>query len=671
MKPMLLPSLDGDDDILMESHYQQMKARQQRCNRLTMFGLAFSLMFGAIIVFINLAQHNSRGHSSSTLMDGIGGDTDAHGCPTSAGYTWCDSTSSCIRSWETECTTAAEKLTLETDLTVSPEMMGWVPMARAEEDDIIDLTFGIALTDAVYKGLEEDLFAVSDPDSVRYGKFMNKEEIRARVKSLESSESGSKTDVVVDYLISQGVPSEAISIKGTSDWYVVARVSVKMAESLLGTEYFEWSRPSALTPSVNRTVVRCRSYSVPQTLSEIVTFVQPTHKFPGMTQRSVKKTDADMMDSSTKMTPDKVRLAYGVNDSWALIANYSIHYQAVTEFDEEYMSMTDLNAYYNKLFPQLVGTEPKVLGPNTADDPGGEANLDIQYMTAVSGGVPTEFWSFGGRSPDTKAVNEPFLAFMTYLNDRGHVPSVVSTSYGEDEGSTSFDYARKVQAEFMVAGIRGVSLLFASGDSGVASTWGACDHFYSKWPAGSPYVTAVGATQSESPNPEKVASFSSSGFSNRWAMPYYQKAAVKTYLESARDILQPYIEHGYLPHDLFTTAGRAFPDISAAGVGYEICEDGDFYTVDGTSCAAPTIGGIIGLLNDNRMSSGKPVLGFLNPLLYKYAAANQKKDIVKDITEGNNHACKTTGLHATSGWDAAAGWGTPRYEKLKELVLNL
>merc|ERR1719253_1555727 len=137
-------------------------------------------------------------------------------------------------------------------------------------------------------------------------------------------------------------------------------------------------------------------------------------------------------------------------------------------------------------------------------------------------------------------------------------------------------------------------------------------------------------------------------------MPYYQKAAVKTYLESARDILQPYIEHGYLPHDLFTTAGRVFPDISAAGVGYEICEDGDFYTVDGTSCAAPTIGGIIGLLNDNRMSSGKPVLGFLNPLLYKYAAANQKKDIVKDITEGNNHACKTTGLHATSGWDAAA-----------------
>ena len=33
----------------------------------------------------------------------VGGDTDVHGCLTSAGYTWCESLGECIRPWETEC----------------------------------------------------------------------------------------------------------------------------------------------------------------------------------------------------------------------------------------------------------------------------------------------------------------------------------------------------------------------------------------------------------------------------------------------------------------------------------------------------------------------------------------------------------------------------------------
>jgi hypothetical protein len=33
----------------------------------------------------------------------IGGDSDAHGCKASAGYTWCESKQKCIRMWEEEC----------------------------------------------------------------------------------------------------------------------------------------------------------------------------------------------------------------------------------------------------------------------------------------------------------------------------------------------------------------------------------------------------------------------------------------------------------------------------------------------------------------------------------------------------------------------------------------
>lgn len=52
------------------------------------------------------------------------------------------------------------------------------------------------------------------------------------------------------------------------------------------------------------------------------------------------------------------------------------------------------------------------------------------------------------------------------------------------------------------------------------------------------------------------------------------------------------------------------------------------------------------MLNDARISAGKPPLGFLNPWLYGkgYAGLN-------DITSGNNPGCGTEGFNATVGWD--------------------
>ena len=50
--------------------------------------------------------------------------------------------------------------------------------------------------------------------------------------------------------------------------------------------------------------------------------------------------------------------------------------------------------------------------------------------------------------------------------------------------------------QFQKAGLRGLSLLVASGDQGV---WGRSGHsgsvFHPDFPAGSPYITAVGGTQ--------------------------------------------------------------------------------------------------------------------------------------------------------------------------------
>lgn len=133
-------------------------------------------------------------------------------------------------------------------------------------------------------------------------------------------------------------------------------------------------------------------------------------------------------------------------------------------------------------------------------------------------------------------------------------------------------------------------------------------------------------------------------------------------------------------------AGKAYPDVSAEGVNFEIVFSEETGLVDGTSCSSPTFTAFVSLLNDARLASGKSALGFLNPLIYALNA--QTVTGFNDITVGNNPGCGTEGFNvssgvqlcgywltdcdqATVGWDPVTGWGTPNFGVLKDLVLAL
>ena len=93
-------------------------------------------------------------------------------------------------------------------------------------------------------------------------------------------------------------------------------------------------------------------------------------------------------------------------------------------------------------------------------------------------------------------------------------------------------------------------------------------------------------------------------------------------------------------------SAQGIPDVAAQARSFLIVYQGETTTVDGTSCAVPTFAAFVSMLNDARMTTGKPPLGFLNPWLYEkgYAGLN-------DITAGNNPGCGTEGFNATVGWD--------------------
>lgn len=58
---------------------------------------------------------------------------------------------------------------------------------------------------------------------------------------------------------------------------------------------------------------------------------------------------------------------------------------------------------------------------------------------------------------------EPFLDWMLLLSNMSSIPWVHTISYGDDEDSLSVAYMQRINVEFMKAGARGLTILFASG----------------------------------------------------------------------------------------------------------------------------------------------------------------------------------------------------------------
>jgi tripeptidyl-peptidase-1 len=298
----------------------------------------------------------------------------------------------------------------------------------------------------------------------------------------------------------------------------------------------------------------------------------------------------------------------------------------------------------------------KVIGPNNENSPTGEGSLDVQYITAIGKNIPTEYWSFPGRQPGN-IENEPFLDWLILLGNTTNPPLVFSVSYGEDENSISLGYANRMNQEFAKAGVRGITILFASGDSGVGSIFTSCTKFAPQYPASSPFVTSVGGTTTCANNVEVGVYFSSGGFSERWSRPIWQNVSVTKYLSNPLSNLVP-------SFSLFNSSGRAMPDISTLAENYKIVIGGKLYIVSGTSCSAPMMGGIVGLINDKRKQSGMPPMGFINPFLYL------NFDLFNDIIAGNNPGCGSNGFSAVPGWDPVTGLGTPKFDRLLNTALR-
>lgn len=513
---------------------------------------------------------------------------------------------------------------------------GWKQIGRLTGNDKLKLIFAMKHDQEAKNELEELFWKVSNPKDPLYARYLTQEEIAAII-----APSQENVDRVIEFLSSfDSVTIESLPL--TRD-YIAAYAPIAVAEQIVGCTFYTFEHHTGFKTA------RClNGYTLPADVAEVVDFVSGVSRFPSIRKAIVNPNP----DVSLTVTPDVIRNRYNIGSTvGGLSPNNS---QAVHQFLGQYYSQTDLEEFFLLFSSVSKGTKPTIIGPDNGA-PGLEASLDIEYIMSVGAKIPTVFWSNVEGNPN----NDPFLNWMYTINNATNPPLVNSVSYGDDEDAVSRAYAENTNVQFQKAGLRGLSILFAAGDSGVGGSGFGCKQFVPDFPADSPYVTAVGGTQLGllQLGTERVWSLGGGGFSNYFSRPAYQAEAVNNYLTNSSVNLPTASK--------WNSTGRGYPDVSSLANDFVIVID---YKptpgIGGTSCAAPTFSAIVALLNDLRLSKGLASLGFLNPFLY------QNPDAFNDITEGSNPGCGTNGFPATTGWDASSGLGSALFDKLSTAALN-
>lgn len=346
-------------------------------------------------------------------------------------------------------------------------------------------------------------------------------------------------------------------------------------------------------------------------------------------------------------------------------------------------SQTDLNDFFASLAPNIPqGTHPTLDSVDGATAPvavanaGAESDLDFQisypiiypqnsilfqtdddayeanytfegflnnFLDAIDGSYCTysAFGETGNSDIDPSYPDPQAGGFKGALQCGVYKPTnVISISYGGQEADLPASYQERQCNEYMKLGMQGVSLVVASGDSGVAGPAGDDNAngclgptgaiFSPDFPATCPYLTTAGATflppGGDVTKDQEVAVTrfpSGGGFSNIYPIPSYQANAVSTYFATA-GTQYPYYTGTNNSNigangGIYNNAGRGYPDVSAIGDNVVIFNAGAPTLIGGTSAAAPVFAAVLNRINEERIAAGKPTVGFVNPTLVSTA----------------------------------------------------
>jgi uncharacterized protein (TIGR03437 family) len=409
--------------------------------------------------------------------------------------------------------------------------------------------------------------------------------------------------------------------------------------------------------------------SIPAALSGIVRGFLGLHDFrlkPRFIARPAHP-DNNSGDGEHQMVPDDFATIYDV----APLYNENIDGtgQKLVIVGQTDVNASDIDTFRSKY--GLPANDPKMVlippDPGFSQDDLPEADLDLEWSGAVARNASIIF-----------VYSSDVNISLTQAIDQAYAP-VISMSYGGCEGGNLIDLPM-YQSLALQANAEGITWFNAAGDSGAGDCEDqnaliAQDGLAVDAPASVPEVTAMGGSEFNEGN------------GNYWSIVNTATGAsaisyIPERVWNDTDLGGGIAAGGggtsiFFPKPVWQTGPgvpsntyRNVPDVSIASSadhdGYYVYTGRSFQPYGGTSMAAPTMAGIITLLNQF-LAQAQPGLGNINPELYRLA--KNTSGVFHDITVGNNDLpcvsgspnCVngTFGFSAGAGYDRGSGLGSP------------
>lgn len=511
--------------------------------------------------------------------------------------------------------------------------------------------------------LYDKLMEVSSPGSDQRGQYMSWDEAQGMTANPNATVS------ILSWLGEHGIQVESVHKHGH---YIKAQANVSTWEQALSTTFARFA-PTA--KQIANPVLRAvTDVSMPQHVAEVVQGIFMTTQMPPPTRPGPQYTyQGEVGTGFLRQAPTGSRIDPAIIKEYYKVSGEgsSSVSHGVFESLNQVASPSDLQLFQehfnlpNQPIEKDVGQHVSDFACKFSSNLCAEANLDVQYMMAMSPNAPFTYWY-------DSDVNTPFEDWITNVASDPSPPKVNSISYGAPETLMSESVMKAFNIEAMKLGVQGVTIFVSSGDDGVANNQArdnssACG-YQPSFPAVSPYVTAVGATQGGPNGGPEVACSSATGgsittgggFSFVFPTPEWQASAVESFLAKNNAVAPG-----------FNQLGRGYPDLAMAGFNYQVVIGGNIYLVSGTSASAPVVAGMATLINSRLSEQGKPTMGFINPTLYAVNNSNVFNDIVtgdNKCTAGDADAvCCLEGFNAVEGWDPATGWGSVKFPEFQQM----
>jgi subtilase family serine protease len=527
--------------------------------------------------------------------------------------------------------------------------------------------------------------AVQDPSAPLYHRWLTPEQYAARF-------GASPADIarVSSWLQTQGFAVESPSRTATQLFFTG---SVSQVEQAFRTE-MHWYLVDG-----ERHFAMSKAPSIPSELADVIQGLHGFHSFRLHPPGHVVADPDYELGKQTTLGPADFATIYDVSPLYAAGIDGTGTTVAIAGQTE--ILATDYAGFRSTF--GLSATEPvNILVPGSGSayvsDPDiGEASIDTQWSGGVAKNATVEY-VFTGNNPAYGVMD----AYAYVVNQGIEIAPVVSVSYGSCEQGLSPADADDAQEVAAAGNLMGLTLLAAAGDSGAAD----CDSgskgttgLMVDMPASLPGVTGVGGTQF----PQTVLT-NTAYWSSDVAVTYPASGGVS--LEQVwnngsgggglgaggggKSIVfpKPFYQQTITPAD----GARDVPDValSASDVHapyavYDTTDNGSrgLGGFGGTSCASPSLAGILTLVNQAIVKAGGTAgLGNVNPMLY--ALSQSVPTAFHDIVTGSNIvACQqgtpdcppiapySYGYSAGPGYDLASGLGSVDANNLVDAWMGL